>query len=156
MQHLLIKILIVFFFSMHSFVFAEEINIKADKLIVLKDKNYLEFIGNVKAKQDGNIINADKIFVYQKELNGKNIIERIVAKKNVEIKTKDNRYATSDYAEYIKDKRLFIFIGENAQITDEKNNIIKGNKIKYYQESGEIVAEGKKAKQMEVIIKEKE
>ena len=148
-----ISVFILIFFMCPIVAFAEnkDINVKADKLFSYTDKNYIEFIGNVKSTQSGNTMKADKIKFFYKNDDKTNSIEKIVAIGNVLITTKDKKKAMGDSAEYIAEDKSFILIG-NASLADSQNNTVFGNKITFYQNKEEIIAEGSATKQMEAKI----
>ncbi len=151
-----------FILLIFSLTFAKEtnLNITSNKLFMSKNQNYMEFTGNVKVIYNKNIIKAEKVLVYKnkdKSFKDEDGIEKIIAIQNVDINIENSKKAWSDNLEYIGSKKLFILTGPNSKIIDEKNNQIIADKIKYYQERDEIIAENKSDsnnKPMEITIKQ--
>ena len=78
----------------------QALNITADKVEILRDKNKIIFTNNVKATQDVFQLSADKMEVFYKESNdNKMSIENISAKNNVKFNT-DKIFANGDEGYY--------------------------------------------------------
>ncbi len=108
----IIKTFFILFIICNSrFVFADSINnikvdksqplnITSDKVKIIRDKNEIIFIGNVKAVQDKFTLYSDKMIVkYKEQKNKKMDIESIKTEKNVKF-TNDMITATSDEGLY--------------------------------------------------------
>lgn len=108
----IIKTFFILFIICNSrFVFADSIsnikvdksqplNITSDKVKIIRDKNEIIFIGNVKAVQDKFTLYSDKMIVkYKEQKNKKMDIESIKTEKNVKFMN-DTITATSDEGLY--------------------------------------------------------
>ncbi len=108
----IIKTFFILFVICNSrFVFADSINnikvdksqplnITSDKVKIIRDKNEIIFIGNVKAVQDKFTLYSDKMIVkYKEQKNKKMDIESIRTEKNVKFMN-DTITATSDEGLY--------------------------------------------------------
>ena len=108
----IIKTFFILFIICNSrFVFADSINnikvdkyqplnITSDKVKIIRNKNEIIFIGNVKAVQDKFTLYSDKMIVkYKEQKNKKMDIESIKTEKNVKF-TNDTITATSDEGLY--------------------------------------------------------
>ncbi len=108
----IIKTFFILFIICNSrFVFADSINnikvdksqplnITSDKVKIIRDKNEIIFIGNVKAVQDKFTLYSDKMIVkYKEQKNKKMDIESIRTEKNVKFMN-DTITATSDEGLY--------------------------------------------------------
>lgn len=112
----------------------EPINIEADSLEVIDDKNYAIFLGNVKATQGTFVLIAKKLKVtYSRGGSGKNKkaetkgIKLIDATGKVAITTPDNQSATSDWAKFNVQTKI-ITIGGNVVLSQE-GNVMRGDKL---------------------------
>lgn len=102
---------VLFIICNSKFVFADSIsnikvdksqplNITSDKVKIIRDKNEIIFIGNVKAVQDKFTLYSDKMIVkYKEQKNKKMDIESIKTEKNVKFMN-DAITATSDEGLY--------------------------------------------------------
>ena len=79
---------------------SQPLNITSNKVKIIRDKNEIIFIGNVKAVQDKFTLYSDKMIVkYKEQKNKKMDIESIKTEKNVRF-TNDTITATSDEGLY--------------------------------------------------------
>lgn len=112
----------------------EPINIEADSLEVVDDKNYAIFTGNVKASQGTFVLIAKKLKVtYSRGGGGKNKkaetkgIKQIDATGKVAISTPDKQSATSDWAKFDVQAKI-ITIGGNV-VLSQAGNVMRGDKL---------------------------
>jgi lipopolysaccharide export system protein LptA len=136
------------------------IEITADKLITNSEKQYAEFIGNVRATQEGFVITSGSLRIYYEgnlvdpgtkaSDSGKTSLKKIVATKNVKI-VSEQYTATSDRAEYDLAGGIIILSGEDATVVSGKNSL-SGNKIVLNQKSGEVKVEGGPQKRVKAVF----
>ncbi len=112
----------------------DPINIEADTLEVVDDKNTAVFSGNVKASQGKFVLIAKKLKVtYSRGGAGKKAkaeqrgIKRIDATGKVAISTPDNQSATSDWAKFDVLAKM-ITIGGNV-VLSQGGNVMRGDKL---------------------------
>ncbi len=110
------------------------INIEADRMISLEQKNSVLFSGNVDASQDDvRILTDDMTVYYVKNDQGNQKVSRIKCVGNVEV-TKGEWLGTSNKMEYLSKERKIILNG-NAKAWQGKN-LVTGNTIVYYLDEG--------------------
>jgi lipopolysaccharide export system protein LptA len=134
------------------------IHITSDRLITDNNAGYAEFIGNVKAIQDGTVITSDRLKVfYKKNIADKGplsvneeSIHKIIAKGNVEIKF-DNRVATAQQAVYNTETMVLVLSGGDAKVISG-NDSISGEKITLYRTDGRISVESGNKKRVEAVF----
>ena len=90
-----------------------------------KKEGLVIFTGNVVAKQDNSVQNADRMEVYLDD-KGERVL-RIVSTGNVKIVTEDCRTGTAKRAEYYDLDQRLVLIG-NAQVWQE-DNVVTGESI---------------------------
>jgi lipopolysaccharide export system protein LptA len=128
----------------------EPIQITADRLESNAEQKYAEFIGNVKASQGNFKINSDTLRIYysgdlinrDKQATNENLLNKIVAKGNVEILS-DQYEAKTDEAQYDVKTMTIVLAGENSTVTSGQNSI-SGSKIILYRADGRVKVEGGK------------
>ena len=134
------------------------IHITSDKLISDNKAGYAEFIGNVKAIQDGTVITSDRLKIFfKKNIANKGSlsvneesIHKIVAKGTVEIKF-DNKVATAQQAVYNTETKVLVLSGNNSKIISEKDSI-SGEKITFYRIDGRINVESGNKERVEAVF----
>jgi lipopolysaccharide export system protein LptA len=129
------------------------IQIEADRMESVQEKNVITFSGHVEAKQDDLIIHADQITVnYTKSQKPGNAdesdeqpgagspqkIDKIIAKGNVKIVQKD-WVAVGDVMDYMEHERKAILSG-NAKAWQGKN-MVAGETIILYLDEGKSIVE---------------
>lgn len=102
--------------------------IDADHMEAFKRDGLVIFIGNVVAKQDNSVQNADRMEVYLDD-KGERVL-RIVSTGNVKIVTEDCRTGTARRAEYYDDDQRLILIGD-AKVWQE-DNVVTGEEIEMF------------------------
>lgn len=114
----------------------DPINIEADTLEVVDDKNFAVFSGNVKASQGTFVLRSKKLKVtYSRGKGRKDKSEKAAAKGikfidatgKVAISTPDHQSATSDWAKFDVMSRI-ITIGGNV-VLSQGGNVMKGDKL---------------------------
>jgi lipopolysaccharide export system protein LptA len=128
----------------------EPIQITADRLESNAEQKYAEFIGNVKASQGNFKINSDTLRIYysgdlinrDKQATNENLLNKIIAKGNVEILS-DQYAAKTDEAQYDVKTMTIVLAGENSTVTSGQNSI-SGSKIILYRADGRVKVEGGK------------
>ena len=136
-----------------------KIYITSDSMISDNNTKYAEFIGNVKAIQEGNTIVADrlKIFFRKDMKNTGNLaadqdsISKIVANGNVVIHF-DNKVAVAEQAVYFTDTKIMVLSGKDSKITSG-NDSISGEKITLYRKNGKINVESGSDKRVNAVIR---
>jgi lipopolysaccharide export system protein LptA len=128
----------------------EPIQITADRLESNAEQKYAEFIGNVKASQGNFKINSDTLRIYysgdlinrDKQATNENLLNKIIAKGNVEILS-DQYEAKTDEAQYDVKTMTIVLAGENSTVTSGQNSI-SGSKSILYRADGRGKVEGGK------------
>lgn len=115
----------------------EPIEITADSLEVLQDKQQAIFTGKVDAIQGGVRLKADQMVVYYRQGDeksaGQNKIARIDVLGNVLLATAEET-ARSTQGTYNVDKELVTLSG-NVTLT-QKKNVLKGDRLEYDMKTG--------------------
>ena len=135
----------------------KEIHIKADKVIADLDAGETEFIGNVRGSQDKTVVTAERMIVYYRDLKYdkknpviKESIKKIIAKNNVRISF-DNIIALTEEAVYIIDSKILTLSGINSKVLSKLNSIT-GSKFTFFRTTGELIVEGSKQHQVQVLF----
>jgi lipopolysaccharide export system protein LptA len=113
------------------------IRIDSDRLEAYKDKNLVEFSGNVVAIQEDKVIKSDHLVLYFKnegvtdKIGSKNMtqsgeVDRIEAQGNVRI-TERERIVTGDKAIFYNGEQKIIVTGN--PVMQEGENVLRGDKI---------------------------
>ena len=112
------------------------INIEADRMVSLEQKNSVLFSGNVQANQADVKINSNEMTVYYSQA-GKGAsgqeVKKILCVGNVEI-TKGDWLGTGDKMEYLASERKVVLSG-GAKAWQGKNQV-SGETIIYYLDEG--------------------
>ena len=137
----------------------QPILINADQLVSNIEKNFAEFIGNVKATQADFEMTSDKLKIYysgnllnseEKSDKNEDMLKKIVAEGNVKIKSSQYK-AESDKVEYDTSTMTITMTGENSKVISGKNSI-SGSKIILYRNDGRIKVFGGKKKRVEATF----
>lgn len=116
-------------------VFAEPINIEADRMISHEKDNTVVFIGNVDARQGQLTIRSDEMTVFYTDAKGdgsqqvSNQMEKLICINNVQV-IQDDWLGTSDRMDYFATERKVILSG-NAKAW-QGQNMVSGKTIIYY------------------------
>lgn len=137
-----------------------EIHITSDQLISRREDRYIEFSGNVRARQKDAVIEADLLTVYFKKENGfpgdegadAESIERLVAAGNVII-YHENRKAFCEKAVYTSSDGLLVLTGEKV-IMQEESGSITGDKIVFNRNTGDISVTGSSESRVEAVFEQ--
>ena len=135
-----------------------ELRVQADKLVSMRDANYIQFIGNVDVSVAETRIQSEKLKVYfhqmpsgKQEVSGSNV-QKIVATGNVRIEM-ENRTATCQQAVYRTRTQILVLTGGAVKIKSE-GNLISGSKITFHRKSGEIIVDGDPEQRVNAIIQQ--
>jgi lipopolysaccharide export system protein LptA len=109
--------------------------IRSDRLVYDEEQALAEFEGNVHVRDARAALNAEKLRLHLKENNE---IDWIEARSEVIIQTED-RKALADRASYYTDENKFVLEGDPK--VKEGLNIMTGDRITFWQESGRVVCE---------------
>lgn len=121
---------------------SKPVEIDADSLEVLQEKNLAVFRGNVIAKQGAVTLKAGEMLVHYAGPNAKNQVSRIDVKNNVKL-TSGSQIATGDAGTYDVDKDLITLNGNVTLQKDQQS--IKGASLVYSLASGQSRIVGGKA-----------
>jgi lipopolysaccharide export system protein LptA len=102
--------------------------IDADRMEAFKKEGLVVFTGNVVAKQESSVQNADRMEVYLDDKSER--VLRIISTGNVKIVTEDCRTGTAKRVEYYDDDQKLLLIGE-AKVWQE-DNVVTGERIVMY------------------------
>jgi lipopolysaccharide export system protein LptA len=102
--------------------------IDADRMEAFKKEGLVVFTGNVVAKQENSVQNADRMEVYLDDKSER--VLRIISTGNVKIVTEDCRTGTAKRVEYYDDDQKLLLIGD-AKVWQE-DNVVTGERIVMY------------------------
>jgi lipopolysaccharide export system protein LptA len=102
--------------------------IDSDRMEAFKKEGLVVFTGNVIAKQENSVQNADRMEVYLDD-KGERVL-RIISTGNVKIVTEDCRTGTARRAEYYDDDQRLLLLGD-AKVWQE-DNVVTGERIVMY------------------------
>lgn len=115
---------------------SKPIEIVSDRLDAYREKDLVEFSGNVVATQGDRVIKSDSLVLYfKKKAEGKKAagpaaqagdIDRIVSKGNVRITEKD-RIVTGDQAVFYSDEQRIVVTGN--PVMREGSNVVTGDRV---------------------------
>ena len=134
------------------------IRITSDKLNAEVDAGEIEFIGNVKATQAGDVITSDRLkIIYDpdaiknKTRDIENVtIEKIIANGHVKIVT-DNIIAETDRAEYTIKSEVLVLLGEQSRV-NQGGHSITGTKFTLHRSQGKLIVEGSGQKRIKATL----
>lgn len=136
------------------------LHVQADKLVSLRESNYIHFSGDVDVETDDTRIRSAELKVYFSRLpsggagmSGEDV-EKIVASGNVRIDM-DNRTATCEQAVYRTDTQILVLTGGLVKIKSEGNRI-SGGRITFHRRTGEIIVDGADGQRVNAIIQQSE
>lgn len=129
------------------------INIISDRMEADSKEKWIEFIGNVVAKQEDSIITAERLKIFYISDNGdatdSETIKKIIADGNVNIVTGTKR-AAADHAVYTVDSHVLVLTG-NSRAWSGKN-IVTGNKITLFLNENRSIVESGEEEQVEATF----
>lgn len=136
------------------------IDIVSDRLDAYREKDLVQFTGNVVATQGERVIKSDTLHLYfKKKAEGKGAaagnaakagdIDRIVAKGNVRI-TEKERIVTGDQAVFHNDEQRIVVTGN--PVMREGNNVVTGDRVVVLLNENRGVVEGATGKRVTATI----
>lgn len=125
---------------------ASPIHITSDSMVVERDKGIVTFRGNVVAKRDDLIINAEELKVFY---NDKREIERIEAIGKVRI-DREGSTAFGEKAEFFNREEKLILTGSPRVV--EGLNSVEGDRITLYLKEGRSIVEGGKDRRVKAVF----
>lgn len=137
---------------------SKKIHITSDRLVADNKAMFAEFIGNVVAIRETDVITSDRLKIFykkgvdkkEKPAAGEEMIKKIVANGNVVIKF-DDKVATAQQAVYTAETGIIVLTGPNSKVTSG-NNFISGEKITMYRSDDRMIVEGGKEKRVEAVF----
>jgi lipopolysaccharide transport protein LptA len=134
------------------------IRITSDKLNAEVDAGEIEFIGNVKATQAGDVITSDRLKIIYNPDSTKNktrdienvTIEKIIANGHVKIVT-DNLIAETNRAEYTVKSKVLVLLGEQSKVS-QGGNSITGTKFTLHRIEGKLTVESSGENRIKAIL----
>ena len=136
------------------------IDIVSDRLDAYRDKDLVQFSGNVVATQGERVIQSDTLALYfKKKTEGAGAaagdaakagdIDRIVAKGNVRI-TENERIVTGEQAVFHSDEQRIVVTGN--PVMREGNNVITGDRVVVLLNENRGIVEGTTGKRVTATI----
>lgn len=136
------------------------IDIVSDRLDAYRDKDLVQFSGNVVATQGERVIQSDTLSLYFKKKTGgagatagdaakAGDIDRIVAKGNVRI-TENERIVTGEQAVFHSDEQRIVVTGN--PVMREGNNVITGDRVVVLLNENRGIVEGTTGKRVKATI----
>jgi lipopolysaccharide transport protein LptA len=134
------------------------IHITSDSVRSDQKARWVEFIGNVRAVQEGGIITSDSMKIFykpggdQSEKVATQAVEKMVAEGNVKI-VFDNKTKTAmaDQAVYTASDKVLILTGGNPTV-ESGRDVIRGKKITLFQAENRTLVEGDQKEQVEATF----
>lgn len=111
----------------------------SDSIYYLKDKNFLQYEGNVDIRQQTDRITAGIAKIY---LNDKNEVSQTIAENNVVI-TQPNRRASGDYAKYELADESVVIRGNPATVDDRENGSSQAAQMTVYMRDNRVISDSK-------------
>jgi lipopolysaccharide export system protein LptA len=139
---------------------AAPIQVNADRLELVYQQGWVDFIGQVKATQADVVMTADRMRVFY-ELSGEpdaqeGQIQKIVSEGNVKIVFDHGaKTAVADRAVYLADQQVLELSGGEAKVWSGKN-VVRGKKITLFYAEKRSVVEGAGEDQVEATVFVKE
>jgi len=141
---------------------SNKIHITSDRLVTDNEAMFAEFIGNVVAIRETDVITSDRLKIFykkgvdkkEKPAAGEEMIKKIVANGNVVIKF-DDKVATAQQAVYTAETGITVLTGPDSKVTSG-NNFISGEKITMYRSDDHMIVEGGKEKRVEAVFYSKD
>jgi len=135
------------------------VEIVSDRLDAYREKDLVEFSGNVVATQGDRVIKSDSLMLYFKKKAEKpgapgaaanaGDIDRIVSKGNVRITEKD-RIVTGDQAVFYSDEQRIVVTG--SPVMREGSNVVTGDRVVVFLNENRGVVEGSSGKRVTATI----
>jgi len=141
---------------------SKKIHITSDSLVADNEAMIAEFIGNVIAIRETDVITSDRLKIFYKKgiakkqnpAAGEEMIKKIVANGNVVIKF-DDKVAKAQQAVYTAETGIIVLTGPDSNVTSG-NNFISGEKITMYRSDDRMVVESGKEKRVEAVFYSKD
>ncbi|MCB9482187.1 MAG: lipopolysaccharide transport periplasmic protein LptA [Desulfobacteraceae bacterium] len=154
-------LLIIFFFSCSVCMAetekkSEPINIRADSMKIIQDKNITVFTGNVKVTKGKTLISCNELIVHYKTSENvnsspdRNSFDTIEAKGDVRVQM-DDKKAKAENAVFDSKNEILVLSGGRPEIIDGDNKI-SGDTITYFIKTGVMEASRKTGSQVEVTF----
>lgn len=118
----------------------EPIEVLADQLDYDDETRHARFTGNVLATQGKSEIYCQELDVFYKEVDGENVLEKLVAKVDVLIITEDGEEATADQATYLPEEETMVLVGD--VVIKQGENVISGPKVEIETATGKAKVSG--------------
>lgn len=140
----------------------KQIEIIADQFTTNNEEKYMDFTGDVRARQGNFVITSERLRIFYKanpegaETQGDNqeSIKQIVASGDVKISSEKYK-AEADLVEYDLDSEVLVLKGENSKIKSGKN-LITGSIITVNRRNGQIKVERGAEKRVKALFYSKE
>ena len=140
----------------------KQIEIIADQFTTNNEEKYMDFTGDVRARQGNFVITSERLRIFYKanpesaETQGDNqeSIKQIVASGDVKISSEKYK-AEADLVEYDLDSEVLVLKGENSKIKSGKN-LITGSIITVNRRNGQIKVERGAQKRVRALFYSKE
>lgn len=144
------KILLLLLFSL--FIFAEKLEVTADKFIAADADKKVSFIGNAHISQGSTAIDANNIVVYFADDNSTKSYRATGRVKFSIKKQKANYQGTCKSIAYLPKKGTYVLSG-SVRVRDKVNKRdISGEKIYINAKTGGFSIEGAKSKQAKLVF----
>lgn len=131
----------------------EPLEVVSDRMVSDNKANKISFYGSVVAVKGGLKVEADEMYVWTDEKQEET--REIEAVGSVKI-TRKGKVATGDKANYLRDKRKIILVGDPATLNDGKNTAT-GQKVIYYLDTEDMeIFSGEKTRSTLVLYPKEE
>jgi lipopolysaccharide transport protein LptA len=133
------------------------LHITADKMVAHQKEQMVEFIGNVKAVQEGTELLAQSIKIYLHPSDKKtgdtgdqSQVKKIVAAQDVEYTAQD-RKAFADMAVYTTDDDILVLTGESARLLTG-TSWVTGTKITLFRKEDRAMVESESSNRVQALF----
>lgn len=140
----------------------KQIEIIADQFTTNNEEKYMDFTGDVLARQGNFVITSERLRIFYKanqegtetQADNQESIKQIVASGDVKISSEKYK-AEADLVEYDLDSAVLVLKGENSKIKSGKN-LITGSIITVNRRNGQIKVERGAQKRVRALFYSKE
>lgn len=157
-----IAVIVLTFFPQPAFCISEEedkkapLHVLSDQMIARRDTSMVEFIGDVKATWQDNILLSDSVEVYFNEQSGnddnspQSNIKKIISTGNVRY-TSGERKAFADKAVYTAHDDVLVLTGKAPKLVTG-SSFVTGKKITLFRQQDKVIVESDGSKRVEALF----
>ena len=149
------KRIALFLLMMSLFLYAEKLEITADKFVAKDADKKVSFIGHAKIVQGATTVKAPKIILYFNEDNSTKMYRALDGVRFHIQKRRANYQGSCNTMEYLPKKKKYILSGD-VKVKDKSNRRdITANRIEIHSKTGAFSIEGSKKRAAKLIFEMK-